>query len=485
MPDIRYVCLSDMHLGEEDSLFTNLENGGTNIDFGSASPVMEHIVECFKTLIAGNDSGKKPTLILNGDILEMALATTNEAAMVFDHFIKLVMPENAELFEKIIYIPGNHDHHLWETAREVQYADYIKRKTVPCQKLERPWHTTEMFFDKNTPRVSSYFLTNLVQRYEHLKNRKFKIHVAYPNFGLTDENREKCVIFHHGHYIEWIYRLMTRLKGMVFPEQKKRFVEMNTAEVEAENFAWIDFFWSALGRSGTAGKDVEVVYESLNNPKARRKLIRSLSKGIADEIDIPVLWESAEAKAIGVILNFFADKFGGTERSQDNEALSEDGKEDRNNYLIGPLRKQLLKECNDKMPGDVTFVLGHTHKPYEEDIDDVGFSGYPHCVNAFNSGGWVVESEKPQPLRGGSVILVDEKLNTVALRMYNDVKHQGDYSVNVKDATHPSEEPNPLHTHIKGLVDMANDPWKSFNAVVYREVKIRKDNMRKRISERS
>ena len=33
----------------------------------------------------------KPTLVLNGDILEMALTDTNKAAMVFDRFIALAL----------------------------------------------------------------------------------------------------------------------------------------------------------------------------------------------------------------------------------------------------------------------------------------------------------------------------------------------------------------------------------------------------------
>lgn len=32
MPDIRYVCISDMHLGEEDSLLTNLKVASTETD---------------------------------------------------------------------------------------------------------------------------------------------------------------------------------------------------------------------------------------------------------------------------------------------------------------------------------------------------------------------------------------------------------------------------------------------------------------------
>lgn len=114
-----------MHLGEEDSLLTNIEGG--NLDTGKPGEVMVKLVECLKEIIDKNKGSKKPTLILNGDILELALTRTNVAAMTFDRFLELIIKEKEELFDRIIYLPGNHDHHLWELARESQYLKYINR----------------------------------------------------------------------------------------------------------------------------------------------------------------------------------------------------------------------------------------------------------------------------------------------------------------------------------------------------------------------
>ena len=72
MPGIRYVCLSDMHLGEEDSLLTNLKVASSDVDPTQASPVMISLVECLRHLISHSKGADKPTLILNGDILELA-----------------------------------------------------------------------------------------------------------------------------------------------------------------------------------------------------------------------------------------------------------------------------------------------------------------------------------------------------------------------------------------------------------------------------
>ena len=135
MSDIRYVALSDMHFGEEDNLLTHIKKGTGQIDPTKPSPVLEQLVECLRYIIDKKTKTKKPTLILNGDILELALCTTDQAAMAFERFIELTMKEGKEIFDEIIYIPGNHDHHLWETDRETQYINHLKKTKIP-KKLE-------------------------------------------------------------------------------------------------------------------------------------------------------------------------------------------------------------------------------------------------------------------------------------------------------------------------------------------------------------
>ena len=105
--DIRYVCLSDMHLGEEDSLLTYVPPGKTEADPAKESPVLRELVNCLRYLILRNDDQtRKPTLILLGDILELALTTDNLAAMAFERFLDFAMTPGDELFEKIVYIPA-------------------------------------------------------------------------------------------------------------------------------------------------------------------------------------------------------------------------------------------------------------------------------------------------------------------------------------------------------------------------------------------
>jgi UDP-2,3-diacylglucosamine pyrophosphatase LpxH len=484
MGDIRYVCLSDMHLGEEDSLLTKLktagadpetagadpETAGAKIDPESPSPVMKQLTECIKTILAGNEK-EKPTLVLNGDILELALATMDEAAMVFERFIECIMPPGEEMFGKIIYIPGNHDHHIWEVARESQYSDFVKT-LKPKTKLERPWHATNIFVENDPNEVPAYFLTTLVQRYDHLK--EFKITTAYPNFGVSNNDTERCVIFQHGHFFEPLYQLMSQISDLFFPERQK---PQFPWDIETENFAWIDFFWSALGRSGKTGADVELFYEKMQNLGEFKKFLGKLAVGLAKKCDLPGWGNEMEASLLKGLIGFGVDKIASMERSHGKEALSEDAVKGLEAYMNGPMFEQILNESTENLGYETTLVFGHTHKPFSRDID---FAKYSQVVNVYNTGGWIVDTDDTEPIHGGAVVLIDEDLNAVSLRMYNENEDPGKYAVRVEQAK-KAAEPNDLYDRISALVDPGQDPWKTFSMTAARTVDIRREHLRARI----
>ena len=486
MGDISYICFSDMHLGEEDSLLSVPVSRGINIDPLMASPVMKSLVACLEELISHNQT-KRPVLILNGDILELALATTNKAAMVFDRFIELTMRKdggNKPLFEDIILIPGNHDHHLWETARESQYINYLQKMTDPSIQLEDARHTTNLFLHRQKIEVPCNMLTRLLQRYqyktgyEHLAEKSIVVH--YPGLGLLNEDKTRCVIFDHGHYIEQLYHMMTYLKETFFPSQKR---QLNSNEIETENFAWIDFVWSSLGRQGDVGRDVETIYEKLFYEKGRLELVDKLSGKLAEQINTPGIWKSLEQRIIKQVmkwglqhpLNSLAER----ERTQEDKALSSDAEKGLTAYMEYPLRMKVINE-NHQVPGEVTFVFGHTHKPFQ---DVRQFKGYPGMVKVYNTGGWVVETfEHRETNHGASVVLVDDELNTTSIRMYNEAESPSLYRVKVEQA---STQNNPFHERIKNLVESPPTPeafekWRTFSREAAKAVEERSANLQYR-----
>ena len=472
MPDIRYVCLSDVHLGAANSLLSNLQPGSTDVDTATPSPVLVQLVRCLRELISHNEDRTKPTLILNGDILELALAKDNIAAMTFERFVDLIMPADVDaLFaEQIIYIPGNHDHHLWETARETQYVNFIARKKWG-DILEVPWHATKMFAPDP---VSACLMNGLLRRYPHANGTT--VTTVYPNFGVASADGRRCVLFSHGHFTEPMYLLMTSLTTVLFPQRQAPTLIW---DLEAENFAWIDFFWSTMGRSGSVGSYIGLLYEKLNDPTQLKKLVANVAAWFAQRPGVPYLRKHVEAFGVKMMLGHLLGDVSGLERRDTGEALTSDGETGLRAYLEGPLKQQVLIECDQTMPPDVTFVFGHTHKPFERQMH---FRGYPDWVGVYNSGGWVVDTVTRAPVHGGAVILVDENLNTASLRCYNEAEDADGYAVRIEAATHPGAGDNPFHRRLRELVDPSKDPWKSLSATVARMVPIHADNLREEIN---
>jgi hypothetical protein len=483
MPDIQYVAISDMHLGAHTSLLTNLKTASDDIDGLTPSPVLVKLVDCLRYLIDQNENKTvQPTLVLNGDILELALADDHDAAMAFERFIDLIMPDNREMFGNIFFLPGNHDHHLWETARESQYVDYIVSKKPWGSVLESPWHTTRMFSDP----VRSYFLTALIQRRPNLKGKI--IQTTYPNFGLLSKDRKRCVAFHHGHFVESIYRLMSTLKTMLFPNSR---IPAEIWNLEAENFAWIDFFWSTLGRSSAVGQGVGEIYEKMQNEAQFKKLLANLAEALAQRFGFS--WtDPIEAQFLTWGFDFIFDRINSLERHQCEDLLSEDAlqglygymdglpnQEDSQGNRVGPLTHQMADEKVVAQALDqLTFVFGHTHKPFQENRN---FRSFPGWVQVYNSGGWVVDTVERKNLHGGAVILIDENLEATSLRMYNEAINPEDYAVSVQDASHPGDPPGAFQKRIAGLVIQTPSLWQDFSQTVSRAVNVRAQNLQTRI----
>jgi hypothetical protein len=452
VPDIRYVCLSDLHFGAENSIMTSLEPGTAEVDAHRTSAAMTGLIDGLETLITRNESAVKPTLVLCGDILELALGNDNVAAMVFSDFIGRTLGSGNQLFDDLIYfVPGNHDHHLWESARERQYADYVQARPLN-EDLEIPWHTTRMRATHDPQPVDSQLLTTLIHR--QLGNTAATVRAVYPNLALSSADSSRCVIFHHGHFVEAMYKLMSTIKDMLFPSQP---TADEIWDWETENFAWIDFFWSTLGRSGAFGSDVGFIYDTLQSPAAMKPLLRNLAQGVTNKSRGPRWLHRIEAGPLAWALDRLASRASRLERNQPGAALAPRSRVGLQTYLDLPLRSQILAEF-DSVPAELTFVFGHTHKPFEE-LQPA--NGYPAAIKIYNTGGWVVDTVKPNPLQGAAAILFDETLDALSLRLYNQTPDGKPSGVQV--ATTTGALAGPFAKRISDIVDANSQAWTQFS----------------------
>ena len=391
--------------------------------------------------------------------------------MVFDRFIELIMPPDDPLFDKIIATAGNHDHHLWLGAKETQYVKYITSGEFPPDKKKLPdvWNATNIFTGSNP--LPSYFLQNLVGRFDHLKD--LPVHIAYPTFGLLKPELNRAVIINHGHYIESIYLLMSELKTRLLPGKVK---PADVWDIEAENGAWIDFFWSAMGDAGGVGEGIETIYDKLDTPDEVTKLICNLVESMIDkESWLPdIAIDKILFYAFSPLVRFISNR----ERSKPGPGFSEDAQKGLRWYMSGPVLEQLKSELAhpDQIP-DVTFLFGHTHKPFTQPMKFTGFSNWVHT---YNTGGWVVDTPVTEPGHGGAMVLIDENLESVSVRMYNEADPSQEAKIFVETSTRGSQMSGQLFAKVDKLLK-TKGPWQSFPAIVAEAVSVRREHLRNRI----
>jgi hypothetical protein len=478
VPEIRYVCLSDLHLGEEDALLTDYVREDAPPKVGK---VLQELVQCLKLTLkaCGPASPQKPTLILNGDVLEFALAPVSQAAMAFDRFIGCIMPKGGELFERILVVPGNHDHHLWQTAQETQYVNFLKTEDFPPgAPLKEPWHTTNIFVE-NADTVPSGLLTRLISRYDHLSHQQ--ISIAYPNFGLVKPGSDRCVIFHHGHYVESLYHLMSLLKSKVLIPGS--LMPINIWEIEAENFSWIEFFWSTMGEAGQVGTGIESAYDAIQNPDRLGKLLVDLIKAEApDRIpDFPLI---DEEKIMQSLFASVARRILRSEKLNDDKPLSDDARDGLELYWVKSLKTQIENEIQKRGEElrignlkETLLIFGHTHKPFSWHRDH---PENPIGIPIYNTGGWVVDTPQPADSHGAAVVLLDENLDSASILLYKETDDGRPSPVTVEYASGMPDPPSEFLRRIEEQVTEDKDSWQSFAETVSDTVRDRREKVQAR-----
>jgi hypothetical protein len=454
MAEIRYVIVSDLHFGAENSVLTALsEHPATSTDTGfraepqQPSPVLAGLVSGLRQLT--RDQERPPTLILAGDILDLALSPDETSAMVFRLFAHLAFDDGLPVFDPVVhYVPGNHDHHEWEIARESQYVSYACAQP-PQAPLVAPWHTTKLVPSDERPTARSALLTGLTRR-QAGSDSGIEVRVSYPNLALRSADGRRSLVVSHGHFTESIYMLMSRLRDILFPGQRPP-GPVDIERIEEENFAWIDFFWSTLGRSGQVGTDVGYIYADLTSPQDVDAFVANLVSALLARGKGPSWLHPAESWVLNAIFRREANHAARSERGTPLVTLTDAGKAGLREYLDGPVRLQLREEWGE-IPPDVTFVYGHTHKPF---TDRWAVAGFPSAVGIANTGGWVVDTATPAPVQGGVAVLVSDELETASLQFYR----QGTGPVPVQFLPPPGGMPSAWQAELAARVDPAAEPW--------------------------
>jgi hypothetical protein len=456
MTDIRYVILSDLHFGAEISVLTALSERpatpgatGFSADPQRPSPLLTGLIDGLRALTRGQD--RPPTLILAGDILDLALSRDEVCAMVFRLFAHLSFDGGQPAFDPHVhYVPGNHDHHEWEITREAQYVTYVCGQPADAE-LVAPWHTTKLEYVEERPTASSVLLTGLAR--SQAGGSGVEVEVSYPNLALRTGDGRRCLIVSHGHFTESIYTMMSGLRDILYPGQRQA-LPGDIDRLEEENFAWIDFFWSTLGRSGQVGTDMGLIYADLTSPADLADLVANLTGAFVAKGKSPRWLHPPEQWVLNKVLGHVVRQVAATERGTPSVALTAAGQTGLMNYLEGPVRGQLRQEWG-YVPEEVTFVYGHTHKPF---VDRRSVPGFPGPVAVANTGGWVVDTAVPAPVQAGVAVLVSENLDTASLQFYRQDAASNPVPVQLLPPP-AGAQPSGWASELTDRIDPSAEPW--------------------------
>jgi len=447
---IKYVVLSDVHLGAENSILTQLEAGTTTADTHVPSPALLALADCLAVLAGGGD-GDRPTLIAAGDLIDLALATSERAFPVFGQFVKaLADREDPPFADEMIFLPGNHDHTIWAFTRERWLEDQVAA-THQLTALHGGRRTGPMLLERE-PDVESTLLTALMRRWSGRPQARMR--VLYPDLALCSEDGSRSVLVTHGHYIDSVSMVMSGLLRLFAPQVPK---PSDVETMERENWPWVDFFFSSMTRSGKPGALVESIYDALQDPKALEGLVDLVARNIS--ADAGGIKGDTERWVIRSVVGRVLEKFA-CERDRANltELLGDGSKAALQTY-VSALRERLVADTGS-LPGQASLIIGHTHKPFSQWWPDETWPAGGLAV--VNTGGWVVDHFAPQPLQGGAVALVSEDLDVVLLRMYQQVDDPSAWRIAVEAV---AEQPGAagFAERVRGLIDAAAPPWSTFS----------------------
>ena len=310
-------------------------------------------------------------------------------------------------------------------------------------------------------------LTRLMAGYPGLADAHADI--AYPNLGLLDDARRRCVVLHHGHYIDPIYRLMSTLNAQAPGQAATRNRgPLTVAELETQNGAWVDFMWSDLGSSGLTGTRAGTLYEVMLDAGASHDFSQRLAEMLVARLDqsfgmsgsMPVVQGVTVRQLVMGALDATLGRGAESQRGGYLEVMSDTDVEDLRWYLSGAVKLQLERARLKPSDLDLTFIFGHTHKPFE---DELPVAGFDRPVSVFNTGGWVMDQPTMSTTQGAAAVFIDEALNVASLRLFNDPVNGSIAPVQARGVGGFRDRANPMLAALAAGIERTAPAWALFS----------------------
>jgi hypothetical protein len=364
------LVISDIHLGRPSSyLYSN------HSVYQANRRALLHLLR---------QLGAHDELVLNGDIMELSLSGWDEIVRETSLFFEVLA--EAGPFKRIVYIPGNHDHHFWRLLVEKIFLLHNIENKISLPDLDRyPYHFVDQIFSSKSHDI-------ILNHFWPAGTTAPEIVVKYPNHLLQIKNSaagNQTYLITHGHFLEDLFRPMNIL---IEPARLD--------ELEAFNNIWLEAFHYHLGQAGRLSSRVRNLlasYEKGGRPA--QQVIKKVLEEIYARVDrkYPIIWPinwilryTIKKVVKKLTLSRHSELFGAAL----NTNLKKNIKQYIYKYLLSRYKKVLKGDY--QFPGDsdiplpFIFLFGHTHRPIlDQDKEAAWIEIDGRIYPLINSGGWL------------------------------------------------------------------------------------------------
>ena len=376
MPHSAFI-ISDIHLGATTSLLTaydDAESASHKVARPLANQVLTLMLDALRERMTPGEQIEQ--CILLGDIFDFSFASYGLAMRNGAWFFEQLVQSG--LFKEFVYVPGNHDHHLWQQITEYNY----QLKMMPDVPVDYP---------KTLP--PNMVLTNTFL--DDLMPEGSGISVTYPNYTLMT-NGERFY-FHHGHYLQKLYVVASNFLSELLETR-----DIN--DLELLNAPFLEFGWYNVCQAYNLGdhKLIDRLYFMIKNEhsdgldRLLRAFLQKLNRWDTSIMPtghqrlglLPRLLNRG-LQSIGPFLLkqlFFKHSKLFSTRHYASSARYKTIEGELEQAALHYLKQYILHTAPER---HVHFVFGHTHAPSQGVLCQDG-SG-EMSAKLYNTGGWIVD----------------------------------------------------------------------------------------------
>lgn len=378
---MRIAILSDTHLGDP---MTKLVRNG-------------QVTDTFKTLSRKirDFGGGAPVdyLVLNGDILDFSMAAFDESCKVAKPFFQALSKDGVAT--QIVYIPGNHDKHVWDALDwEVNIVRRMKRHSPPKQfKRTQPavldyakgYIELPNVATGKKPSPNRIFLEGLF-----LKDKALPIWIVYPNLYIR--TADDMYLVTHGHMLEPAWVLLSEL----FQAEPELAGTLGVAELEEYNIPLASMICTGVGQAGAVSKLFHTIAQEAKRGKAARlkRLMDHVVPNLDKLIELPWYAELLDNVLLKALRRMALSTAESVEDTRYNEKYFEKKSVRKRFARFYVATCAQAEELGLPPPGKIVF--GHTHRPMSanepmetDKLDKLGGKAL-----LYNTGGWLADPGK-------------------------------------------------------------------------------------------